>query len=91
MKYNTKYHKLAHGLFKCLKLKGNSNTRGIPYPMRGDSEARAKAIKNHIELLEQRYPEHIRREAVELLQERLELLRGGNGKPTFEKRTMVSR
>ena len=38
MKYNTKCHRLTHRLFKCLKLEGNSDTRGIGQPLRGEGK-----------------------------------------------------
>lgn len=39
-----------------------------------NKSARRKTIKDHIRLLEHRYPEPVRREAVAALQERLRLL-----------------
>ena len=70
------YHKTVQRLFNRLNLKSDSNTQGTEYPMRDNIKARRKAIKNHIELLKRRYPEHIRREAVEALQSRLETIEG---------------
>jgi len=61
---------------KCKVLHVDFKTHGTPYPMRGDIEARRRNIKNHIELLKKRYPESIRREAVEALQSRLETIEG---------------
>jgi len=42
-------------------------------------EARRQNLKNHIRLLEARYPEPVRREAVEVLERRLRKYQVGGG------------
>jgi len=71
MKFNS--HSNTQGFFIVQNQK-DIDAQGIEHPMLKDFETRRKTIKSHIKLLENRYPEPVRREAVQALENRLKAL-----------------